>query len=477
MSSSHMCQYKNQYYSPIYKKNIPFECKENSLNSGFCKFHDETYLFENEDEIKSEIEEKLGQCEQFGLAFECIGYNLPELNLENFEFTIPIIFICTKFHGELIFDYTKFTNYVVFSDSIFHENVTFNNSEFFDNLIFQRNNSANISFRYSKFKKISDFRNSEFKDCSFFSCEFSHSDFSFCEFMNSVSFSSCAFKIKTDFIDSIFHNEVNFSSSKFYHETKFIDIVFQNKANFNNVEFFEPKLVHIKGDLSMVSFLNTDLSRIHFENNVIWNNSPQSGKFSKFNQCRFIIFDEKLLENNEPNLDLNSVLDVYRNLRENCDYYLRYDDAGGFFIREMELKRKFSQTTSLAGSQTTKKNRIFSRFSITGLYGLLSQYGHSTYRSLFSSLVIFTFFLSFFLSNNFCDFKPILEFNFEMLSECQIANFDETFNRTISGFFPFYTLHNGDLVTSDIVLRLLMLPISGMFLISLKRKLERKFRH
>lgn len=477
MSLSNICQYANYYHSPIHKKNIKFECKENSLNSGFCKYHDENYLPGHEDEIKSEIKEKLEQCEQFGLPFECVGYHLPELDLENLEFSVSINFIDVKFHGEIIFDYTKFKKYVVFSDSVFYENASFNNSEFFDNLIFQRNKSQNILFRYSKFKKNSDFRNTKFEDSSFFSCEFSQSDFSECEFINSVSFSSCIFKMETDFIDSVFKDQVNFSSSKFYQEVKFINIIFQNKVSFHNVEFFEPKLVHIDGDLSMASFLNTDLSRVHFENNVVWNNSPQSGKFSKFNQCRFVIFDEILLENNEPNLDLNSVLDVYRNLRENYDYYLRYDDAGEFFIREMELKRKFSQTTSLAGSQTSKKNRVFSRFSITGWYGLLSQYGHSILRPLISSSIIFTFFLIFFLTNNFCDFKPILELNFELLSKCQIGNFDEVFDRTISGFFPFYTLYNGNLVTSDIVLRLLMLPISGMFFISLKRKLERKFRH
>jgi hypothetical protein len=31
---------------------------------------------------------------------------------------------------------------------------------------------------------------------------------------------------------------------------------------------------------------------------------------------------------------------IYRNLRENYEYRLRYDEAGEFFIREMELKRK-----------------------------------------------------------------------------------------------------------------------------------------
>jgi hypothetical protein len=39
-------------------------------------------------------------------------------------------------------------------------------------------------------------------------------------------------------------------------------------------------------------------------------------------------------------MTIGSVKAIYRNLGENCEYRLRYDEAGEFFIREMELKRK-----------------------------------------------------------------------------------------------------------------------------------------
>ena len=39
-------------------------------------------------------------------------------------------------------------------------------------------------------------------------------------------------------------------------------------------------------------------------------------------------------------------LKTYRNLRENCEFRLRYDEAGKFFIREMELKRKYREVLS-----------------------------------------------------------------------------------------------------------------------------------
>lgn len=41
-----------------------------------------------------------------------------------------------------------------------------------------------------------------------------------------------------------------------------------------------------------------------------------------------------------------AVMAVYRNLRENFEYRMRYDEAGEFFVREMELKRKRFTTNS-----------------------------------------------------------------------------------------------------------------------------------
>ena len=38
---------------------------------------------------------------------------------------------------------------------------------------------------------------------------------------------------------------------------------------------------------------------------------------------------------------LGSVMAVYRNLRENYEFRLRDDEAGQFFFKEMELKRKY----------------------------------------------------------------------------------------------------------------------------------------
>ena len=47
---------------------------------------------------------------------------------------------------------------------------------------------------------------------------------------------------------------------------------------------------------------------------------------------------------------------VYRNLRENYEFRLRYDEAGKFFMKEMELKRRYREILSHDGSSITKRN-------------------------------------------------------------------------------------------------------------------------
>src|SRR5919198_6171641 len=80
-----------------------------------------------------------------------------------------------------------------------------------------------------------------------------------------------------------------------------------------------------------------------------------------------------------PDISLGSVMAVYRNLRENFEFRLRYDEAGKFFTREMKLKRNYREVLSPDGSSTiVKPNCLLRRnFSLTGLYYRFSTYGES----------------------------------------------------------------------------------------------------
>jgi hypothetical protein len=75
---------------------------------------------------------------------------------------------------------------------------------------------------------------------------------------------------------------------------------------------------------------------------------------------------------------INILNPIYRNLKENYEFRLRYDEAGKFFIREMELKRKHRKIPSNDGSSSVvvKSNgRLRRNLSSTGMYHHLSRYG------------------------------------------------------------------------------------------------------
>jgi hypothetical protein len=78
-------------------------------------------------------------------------------------------------------------------------------------------------------------------------------------------------------------------------------------------------------------------------------------------------------------ISLERVTAVYRNLRENYEYRLRYDEAGKFFTKEMELKRKPREIPSNDGRSVVIKPNGWVRrnLSLTGLCKHFSNYGES----------------------------------------------------------------------------------------------------
>ena len=65
---------------------------------------------------------------------------------------------------------------------------------------------------------------------------------------------------------------------------------------------------------------------------------------------------------------MDSIKAVYRNVRENYEYRLGYDEAGDFFIREMELKRIYKEHLG----NIMKTGLVRRHLSITGFYHLAS---------------------------------------------------------------------------------------------------------
>lgn len=121
-------------------------------------------------------------------------------------------------------------------------------------------------------------------------------------------------------------------------------------------------------DLSRFLFLHTDVRRVRFER-VAW-----AGRH------RHVVFDEETLRDHlgdggSPSAwSPKHVAELYRRLRINYENALRYDEAGDFFIGEMEMKRLARAPGSSPGSWLRRNGSLLSA------YRLLARYGQSPRR-------------------------------------------------------------------------------------------------
>ena len=118
------CSYSHDYYDFQNNKRQPFVCKEESLSSGFCKYHDEEYFREHESEIHDSMLKKIEESIDYKIPLICVGYFLPALTIDGKKFSTSVSFVDAKFLGEMIFDNCVFSD-IDFSDSIFDTDVSF----------------------------------------------------------------------------------------------------------------------------------------------------------------------------------------------------------------------------------------------------------------------------------------------------------------------------------------------------------------
>jgi hypothetical protein len=130
----------------------------------------------------------------------------------------------------------------------------------------------------------------------------------------------------------------------------------------------------------------------------------------------------------------------------------------------MELRRKYKpqKSASLADNEIKKKHPVEQIFSFAALYYAVSKYGESTRIPLAITISVFfiaTFYF-WYLGRWSMDAKTI----------------SDSISRAVTAFFPFFSLPE-KYGLEDVVLRATMIPLAGLLFISLRRKLERRFRH
>ncbi len=477
------CNYVKNYINIITGEEINFKCDKKSINnSDKCKFHLEGYLTdETRENIIQEFQTilttaKLRHCDSKN-PIQCIGYILPSVSLvkpKTKKLTISIDFAFAEFKEKIDFSKIHFEQKMSFYNTIFNESASFTFSLFKEPVYFSFSKflSTSNSFQYANFEALVDFAQSTMRNIKFKEATFTNVCFTESRFYDDVSFWNVTFLNNAIFKDSIFCDPVDFSESQFKSFTEFEGVTFINNANFSKVSF--KNQIKFNGNLSNVSFLDTDIKKVIFGNKTSWEKLDLTNKNEKSTRKNidFKIYDEKLLEkSDETQINLESVKNVYRDLRDNFDQNLRYDIAGEFFVREMELTRKYQDKHQGNRFITTKKfllKRVI--FSFYWWYNIIGQYGQSYYRPIISAVPIITLGTCILL-NESMEKGVVISMN--VLYDGSLQN---AFARSLSAFIPFLSFTK-TLTSTDYMLRLLLLPISITFFVSLKRKMERKLRH
>jgi hypothetical protein len=448
------------------------------------------------------LDQKVKDPNTSGSPLKLIGYTFPKGFPMRYKFKSSVEFDRAHFLGEVDFTGCVFEKDVSFYETEFNGEANFSNATFNGEASFLATNfngEVKANFSSATFNGKAEFHETIFNvECDFsdtvFNGEFSFYEASFngevkanfssarfngrasfyeTSFEKDVYFYSATFNGEATFNEIKFNGEASFSQSKFNSSLSFTDNTPNGTISFNHVLFREKDQIVFNGDLSKVSFANTDITRIRFGDRVVWGkNETRSGRAetdqpddittSNRERFDFKIHDERLIEENlagYPPNSLESVIAEYRNLRENYEYYLRYEEAGKFFMREMELRRNYNQPLSTSTEEIRKRNIVARNLGLIGLYHLVCDYGESIRKPLIIIICAFIFATIFFSYQN----------------GWSMENFDPV-RKALASFFPFFSLNN-DPSLPEMILKATMLPMVGLLFITLRRKLERRFRH
>jgi uncharacterized protein YjbI with pentapeptide repeats len=196
--------------------------------------------------------------------------------------------------------------------------------------------------------------------------------------------------------------------------------------------------------------------------------------------------ETKIYSSEYPSLD--SIKSIYRNLRENYEYRLRYDEAGKFFIREMELKRLYRTLNTLFTNgefednvTQLRRNNWFRRnlFSLTGWYYHLALYGESLIRPMLAGVAIVLLSTLFWLIQINPSAEPSFTNTVGLANATNFTVLQKAFERSMTDFLPLLSSPSEvrpGLI--DFVIKIIGGAVTfGLIAIALRRKFERRFRH
>jgi uncharacterized protein YjbI with pentapeptide repeats len=439
----------------------------------------------------------------------------------------------SEFLDSTIFSNTVFVNVIEYIDTIFAKETRFFGTFYYRNIDFSGSSfRGSTEFSWGHFSDTADFSNCIFSDTADFSnCIFSDTaDFSNSEFVSFADFALGTYCSEANFGNVTFSNTARFDCSFFISTVYFSGATFEDKAYFSgqfrdfsffrNINFEKPENIRFNiKDLSKVSFLDTNISRVRFSDITTWGGED-----------KFKVIEEKWFEDyiRDPSTENHSVglvgvLSVYRNLRENYEYRRRYDDAGKFFIHEMDLKRNYRRINSPYDLDFPYKEKSWLERNLTTLIGLyynLSSYGEDLHKPAIIGIILITFATLVFITQDDLRLIPTIPFLFPVPQEestiksytinddsyvynstsrpivinesssthSKFIGFDKAANpyhlfkaieRSISDFIPFVPIPTDvKLGLFDYILKIIGGVVTfGLIIIALRRRYERKYYH
>ena len=381
-------------------------------------------------------------------------------DLSGLTFERPASFRAAKFKGGANFQYCTF-----------EEGADFSHAEFL----------GAARFEGSRFKEHARFGRAAFGKAVFDWARLAKASFARSAFKKTASFYECAFSGVADFRDAVFRDKSYFTGSEFGADADFSGSEFAQPMHYREVKAKCPSLVRFDGNVSNVSFLDTDLKEVSFGSRTTW--SPRSagadGKsrlrrpgraasrrsiYSVWNK-KWRAYDEKILDDGGHDLGLNheNTKNVYRDLRDNFDRNLAYDVSGGFFVREMEVARIYKNDEK---GRIVKKHPLRRVLTWHAAYNALSEYGQSMWRPLLCLAAIFGAGLSLLWCS--AGVSHALEVSWgDGLRDSAV--------RTLTSMMPIP--FSSPPTEVDLGLKIASLPALATFLVALRRRFEKSRRH
>ena len=442
------CSYRKEYTEVGSKEPVDYECGRTALlDDEYCELHSAEFWKKDPDRVVSALKEEFERSPNKEGHMRFVGFNLPSVDLSRICFDRPVYFQHTVFHGRANFKKAIFEKEVNFRECVFKEHAFFVQVRFDEEAdFFGMRSTKYVSFYKAEFSALvllsaCVIKNADFQDAKFSRVVIRRSEF------EDADFDQAEFGGHCDMLKSSFGN-VSFRDARFK-SASISGVEFRKRVNFGLAVFEKPEDIRFNSDLTLVSFLETDLSRIRFGSATVWNRGSEP-----------VPYDVREFKKEPKGKYLADALSILRDLRDNYEYRLEYEGAGKLFVQEMEMKRQYED----ADGGAKIRSRCLRWFSLTRVYGLLCEYGENFKRPALLLLAVFGGSVTFFSINE----------TYVSVSTCppDPDKLSYALTRTLAGL-----LHWGCQALPDYILRAASIPILGTMFVVLRRRFERRFRH